>query len=269
MYSVLMSVYAKENPVFFRESIESVMHQTYLTDDFVIVCDGPLTEELEEVLAEAENSWTDTIQVHRLPQNVGLGQALNAGLKVCKHEIVARMDSDDICFAERMEQEYALLTEKKLDIVSASLVEFSDTIQHLGAKRTPPETAQEIRRFARRRNPFNHPTVMYQKKSVEKVGGYQDFYLFEDYHLWVRMLANGAEGYNIQEPLLYMRTGAGMMQRRGGLRYVKAIWRFRTYLLNSGFSSLADFLITAPVHILVAIMPNGLRNLFYQKVLRK
>ena len=110
---------------------------------------------------------------------------------------------------------------------------------------------------------------MYRKQSVERVGGYQDFYLFEDYYLWVRMLKAGMRVRNIEEPLLYMRTGDGMMERRGGIRYADAIWRFRLYMRRSGFCSFKDFMITTPGHIMVALLPSGFRKWFYQHLLHK
>lgn len=268
-YSVLMSVYKKENPVFLRESINSVLKQTLPPDDFVIVCDGPLTASLDEVLSEMQQERKAQIVVHRLAQNVGLGRALNEGMKRCRYDVVARMDSDDICFTDRMEKEYKLLTEQKLDLVGAALVEFAQSPDKPTGKRRVPVAQEEIEWFARRRNPFNHPTVMYRKQSVERVGGYQDFYLFEDYYLWVRMLKAGMRVRNIEEPLLYMRTGDGMMERRGGIRYADAIWRFRLYMRRSGFCSFKDFMITTPGHIMVALLPSGFRKWFYQHLLHK
>lgn len=268
-YSVLMSVYKKEKPGYLRESINSVLKQTLLTDDFVIVCDGPLTEALDAVLSELQGSHADIIRIHRLAQNRGLGRALNEGLALCRNEIVARMDSDDICFPDRMEKEYKLLVEQKLDLVGSTLIEFEQTTDQPTGSRMVPADQKSIEKFARRRNPFNHPTVMYRKQSVERVGSYQDFYLFEDYYLWIRMLMADMKVMNIEEPLLYMRTGDGMLERRGGIRYAEAIWHFRLYLRKSGFSSVTDFLITAPGHILVALLPSGFRKYFYQKLLRK
>lgn len=269
MYSVLMSVYQKEKPEYLRESVKSVLAQTMPTDDFVIVCDGPLTPQLDAVLEEFQEANAQVISLIRLPQNVGLGRALNEGMKHCKHDIIARMDSDDVSFSERMEKQYQVLTTGHYDIVSSTLLEFETDLREIKATRKLPEKMPEILRFARRRNPFNHPAVMYLKTSVESAGGYQDFYLFEDYYLWVRMLMAGMQGYNIPEPLLYMRSGSDMIRRRGGIPYAKAIWNFRCYQFRAGFSSFSDFAVTAFGHVMVALLPNGLRKLFYKAVLRK
>lgn len=267
-YSVLMSVYSKEQVLFLEESIESMLSQTIMPKDFVLVCDGPLTKKLDEVVAHYEAEYPQLFQIIRLEKNVGLGRALNAGMKRCRFEYVARMDSDDISLPERCEKQLAVLCESGADIVSGTLVEFDEQHPEGSKKRQLPQTHEEILKFARRRNPFNHPCVMYKKTSVIESGGYKHFEGFEDYYLWVRMLQNGKTGYNLQETLLKMRV-TGMHRRRGGFRYAKSIVKFRLYLLKSGFCSLGDFLYTVVGHVGVSILPNRLREKFYNKMLRK
>lgn len=268
-YSVLMSVYRKENPSYFEKSIESMLQQTAKPSDFVLVCDGPLTEELNGVIERETKKEPELFQIIRLPQCGGLGNALNTGLRYCRYDLVARMDSDDISMKDRCERQLKMIKKQKADMVSGTLLEFDQDISHIKARRVSPETPEEIRKFAKRRNPFNHPCIMYRRKAVEKAGGYRHCPLFEDYDLWTRMLADGAKGYNIQEPLLYMRAGEGMYHRRGGLEYAKKAVRFRYRLMRQGFSGPADFLISAGGQIVVCLMPNRLRKKFYQKALRK
>lgn len=268
-YSVLMSVYEKEKPQYFRLSIESILAQTVKADEFVIVCDGPLTPQLEQVLEEYEAKYPELMKIIRLETNRGLGTALNAGLRHCSNGIVARMDSDDIAFPARMEKQLSVMERENADIISATVVEFTQNTNQELARRVLPQQQEAIRKFARRRNPFNHPAVMYKKESVMAAGGYKDFWLFEDYYLWLRMLAAGSKGYNIQEPLVYMRSGEAMYERRGGIRYAKQIIKFRWYMFRHGYAGFADFLVTAGGHTLVALIPNGLRKKFYERVLRK
>lgn len=267
-YSVLMSVYSKEQVLFLRESIDSMLSQTIMPKDFVLVCDGPLTVELDEVISTYEENYPQMFQVVRLPQNVGLGKALNEGMKYCRCEYVARMDSDDISLPTRMEKQLAEIQAQQADVLSAALVEFDADHPEGFKKRSLPQTHTEIMKFARRRNPFNHPCVLYKKTSVIKSGGYMDFTGFEDYYLWVRMLMAGMRGYNLQEPLLKMRV-TGMHRRRGGMRYARLIIKFRLYLLKSGFCSFGDFVYTVVGHVGVSLLPNRLREMFYHKVLRK
>lgn len=268
-YSVLMSVYYKENPEYLIESIESILAQTVAADEFVIVCDGPLTVKLDEVLAGYESAHPELFKVIRLEENKGLGSALNVGLAHCSNEMVARMDSDDVSMPFRMEKELAAIKEQNVDIVSGTVIEFTENINNEQARRVLPKDMEAIRKFAKRRNPFNHPAVMYKKESVLKAGGYKDFMLFEDYYLWVRMFLQGATGYNIQEPILYMRSGETLYARRGGISYAKMIIKFRWFMLCSGFAGIGDFIITAAGHSLIALIPNRLRKKFYERVLRK
>ena len=267
-YSVLMSVYVKERALFLKESIENMLSQTITPKDFVLVCDGPLTKELDETVSFYEKEYPQMFQVIRLPRNVGIGRALNEGMKHCRCEYVARMDSDDISLPDRMERQLQALVEQRADIVSATLVEFDEEHPEGMRNRKLPQTHDEIMRFARRRNPFNHPCVIYKKTSVIESGGYLHFAGFEDYYLWVRMLMAGMRGYNLQETVLKMRV-TGMHQRRGGYAYAKSIVKFRLYLLKSGFCSFGDFIYTVAGHVGVSLLPNRMRELFYNKVLRK
>ena len=138
-YSVLMSVYAKEKPEYLRQSIESILAQTVAADEFVIVCDGPLTEELDKVLAEYENSRQDFFKIIRQKENKGLGIALNTGLSQCANSLVARMDSDDVSMPDRMERQLAVFAEKNVDIVSGTVAEFTVKTDNVVTKRILPE----------------------------------------------------------------------------------------------------------------------------------
>lgn len=269
-YSVLMSVYKKERPAYLQTSIQSMMDQSVPTNDFVLVCDGPLTSELDDIIKRFERQNADRFHLVRLPQNVGLGKALNIGMAQCKNEIIARMDSDDISMPERCARQLQLFEKvPKLDIVGAAICEFDRKIENITAIKTVPESNRDIYHYARRRNPFNHPVVMYKKSAVLAAGGYQDFPLFEDYYLWVRMLQNHVHAYNIPEPLLYMRAGTDMYDRRGGKGYWKKMLSFRKYMIKHHLCSWSDYLVTTGGQTVVCLVPGRLRTFMYQKLLRK
>ena len=269
-YSVLMSVYKKEDSLFLDESINSILMQTAPTNDFVLVCDGPLTEELDSVIDKYTNKYPELFQIVRLEENKGLGNALNIGIKFCKNELVARMDSDDIAIPERcMRQIEQFEKDEQLDIVSGTVLEFVGSTDNIVSQKQLPETNEEIKNYARKRCPFNHPVVMYKKSSVQEAGGYLDFPLFEDYYLWVRMLANNIKAYNIKEPLAYMRSGENMYSRRGGFSYLKKVIRFRTYMFKNHHCGFIDYAIALGGQILMCIMPLKLRMNLYTKILRK
>lgn len=268
-YSVLMSVYHKEKPDYLRQSMQSIYGQTVPTDDFVLVCNGPLTPELDKTIAEMQALFGERLHTLRLLENQGLGRALNAGIKACRHELVARMDSDDISRPDRCERQLkAFADHPELSLVSGTVEEFSDSIEHVYASRRVPAHQAEILAFAKQRNPFNHPCIMYKKSHVEAAGGYQDFFLLEDYYLWIRMLQQGMQGQNIQEPLLWMRGGSAMYKRRGGWKYVKSQYALLRYMYATGFIGLVDFLSSVFARAGAAIIPNGLRELLFQQLMR-
>lgn len=267
-YSVLMAVYKKEDPVFFRQSIESMLDQTLPFSDFVLVCDGPLTRELNSVIQWAQEKLGERLQCIRLKENRGLGNALRAGVPRCRCSVIARMDSDDISRQDRCEKQFRILEKDGYSIVSGTLQEFTEIPGDLQRFRILPRTPEEIRDYAKKRNPFNHPCVMYRREAVLKAGNYQDFPGFEDYCLWVRMLINGAEGYNIQEPVLDMRTGNGMYSRRGGLSYLRWLLRFQRFLLDKKFITKGRYIKNCVVRTMVSIVPGGLRETFYELFLR-
>lgn len=266
MYSVLMSVYYKERPEFLEASMNSMFAQTIPTDDFVLVCDGPLSKELDAVVEQMEISHGDALRVLRLGKNSGLGNALNEGIKCCRHELIARMDSDDISYPDRCERQLAAFkANPDLDIISGTIEEFSVSTNIVTGRRKLPCSHEEICAFAKKRNPFNHPAVMFKKTSVATAGGYNEEYrLFEDYYLWVRMLMNGSKAMNLREPLLYMRTPIDIYRRRGGWEYAKNMLCFHRWMCKKGWISWKDYLTGAIPHAVICIIPNGARKTVYR-----
>jgi glycosyltransferase involved in cell wall biosynthesis len=268
-YSVLMSVYDKETPSNLRASIQSMLDQTVPFHDFVLVCDGPLNPELDQVISEFAES-SDTFTIVRLKENQGLGPALNAGLPYCQCELIARMDSDDLSLPDRCARQLqCFLNHPELSIVSGFVTEFASDPLDTGKTRTVPEHQKEIKDFAAIRSPFNHPCVMYRKSMVLAAGSYPvDFPYFEDYALWIRMLGIGAQCYNIQEPLLLMRGGAKMYQRRGGMKHYMSAKKLYTLMLSQGFISRRQYYKILCMRLAADLMPGTLRRFLYQHLLR-
>lgn len=268
-YSVLMSVYQRERADNLRAAMNSIWAQTVKPNDFVLVCDGPLTTELDAVIEEMQQAHPE-LQVVRLEKNSGLGNALNIGIKHCKNELVARMDSDDISHPDRCEKQLIIFRDNpELSICSGTVQEFTDSTEKIEAERTLPENQEKILEFAKKRNPFNHPCVMYKKQAVEAAGGYQDYFLLEDYYLWIHMLQNGVIGYNIQEPLIWMRAGTDMYKRRGGWKYIKSQIALFKYMKKSGFIDSGQFVKSAALRMASAVAPNFLREFMFKSFLRQ
>lgn len=269
-YSVLMSVYHKEKPEYLKQAIESIQAQTLPTNNFVLVCDGPLNDALDRVIVAKQQEMGAVLNVVRLAKNGGLGNALNEGIKHCKNELVARMDSDDIAYPDRCERQIAVFnTHPEVSICSGIVEEFTTDPNIVDTRRVPPEINAEIVEFAKKRNPFNHPCVMYKKTAVEAAGSYQDFYLLEDYYLWLRMLMAGYQGYNIQEPLLHMRAGSEMYLRRAGWKYAKTQEKLFKLMKDSGFIRNGQYIKSCVIRSGSALAPNWLRKFMFEKVLRK
>ena len=267
-YSVLMSVYGKENPEFFRQSIESMLAQTLPFSDFVLVCDGALSHELDQVIVWAQEEMGKKLQVIRLKENQGLGNALRTGVPKCRCSVIARMDSDDISRPDRCERQFRIIDRDGYDLVSGTLQEFAREPGDMDRMRVLPRTSEEIRQYAKKRNPFNHPCMMFRKESVLHAGNYRDFPGFEDYYLWVRMLRKGYKGYNVQEVVLDMRTGNGMYDRRGGRNYLHWVLRFQKYLYCKQFITRKEYIKNCLVRTTVGMIPGGVREKFYHIFLR-
>lgn len=269
-YSVLMSVYAKENPEYLKRAMTSIFDQTIPTNDFVLVCDGPLNEGLDAVIDSMQEIFGNRLNVVRLEKNSGLGNALNEGIRHCKNELVARMDSDDISYSDRCERQIRVFeSDQKISICSGIVEEFSDSEDVVDVRRVLPEKHEDIIKFAKHRNPFNHPCVMYRKSAVQAVGSYQDFYLLEDYYLWLRMLLAGYQGYNLQQPLLRMRAGNGMYLRRAGWKYAKTQERLFRYMRKQKFIGKLEYTKSVVIRSGSSLAPNWLRKYLFKIFLRK
>ena len=269
-FSVLISVYKKEKPEYLKTALQSIINQTLKPTEIVIVKDGLLTQELNNCIKEYEKQYPELIKIVAFKKNRGLGLALRDGVIACKYDYIARMDSDDIAKLERFAKQFQYLKQHpETALLGTWITEFSkdenkpDTLTEL------PCTHQEILKYAKKRNPFRHMTMLLKKEAVIKSGNYRDFLWFEDYDLWVRMLQKGYIAANIPEYLVNVRADEKMFARRGGWRYLKQDYRFQQLLLNSKFITCKQFIRNIFYRSIVRIMPNKLRIIFYKKVLRK
>lgn len=267
-FSVLMSIYKNENPKFLRESLDSILNNTAYPDEIVMVKDGPLTPELETVLQKyQERTGLFHFVIHQ--KNQGLGLALRDGLVECKNELVARMDTDDICCTKRFEKQIEFFEKHPMVSVVGSYVdEFLKDPRYPYSKAIFPTDDEAIRKFAKRRNPLKHPTVMFRKSAVIKSGNYRHFLWFEDYDLCIRMLLSGFRMANIPEILLHYRADSNLYTRRGGLSYLKQDLNFQKFMLNRGFINRREYIMNCIGRSFVRLMPNKLRTFVYCTFLR-
>jgi len=269
-YSVLMSVYKKEQPNFFKTSLDSMINQTVQPTEIVIVKDGELTDTLDNVINEYISRYPNLFQVVTLRQNIGLGLALNEGLKVCKNELVARMDTDDISLPNRCElQLKRFLEEENLDILGTAVDEFCEDPAKPYASRVVPTDHGAIYQFAKRRSPFNHPTVMYKRSRVLACGGYSNLRRNQDVDLFARMLYQGCKAANLGQSLLLFRSNEGLLKRRKDWNNTKTYIQTIRRLWKMGFSSFGDYVAVAAAQVVIFCCPIGLQNWIYKKFLRK
>lgn len=269
-YSVLMSICKKEKSDWLKQSIESMLNQSIKTNDFVIVCDGVLTDELYSVLSMYENKYPDLFQIIKRDKNYGLGPSLAYGLNFCKNEFVARMDSDDISKSNRCEEEFKLFDKNpELDIVGCWENEFEVYGKVLSIHKVP-SGVDNVKAFMRRRCSLLHPTVIFKKSAVIKSGNYQDIRLLEDYDLFMRMVVeHNCKADNVQEALYDMRVNDDFYKRRGGFKYMNTIVAFKKKQRKKGFMSIKDYLISCWSQRIICLMPNKMRKWVYLKFLRK
>ena len=265
--SVLMAVYLRESPVFLDIALQSIERQSLQPDEVVLVTD-PLGPELRAVIA-AHESTLPIVEV-ALPAPVGLGEALRIGVEHCRGELIARMDTDDICVTDRLRRQVEFLREHpEIDLLGGSIAEFLEDPQQLKSIRKMPELHDEISRTARSRCPVNHMTVMFRKAAVLKAGNYQDDRRMEDYRLWARMLLAGSRFHNLDEVLVLARIGNGMIRRRGGFIFMQHELKLQSYFRKIGFTSLPRLVFNFLARIPVLFAPHALRKFMYQYVLRR
>jgi len=268
-YSVLLTVYKSDNPEYFRLSLESMLNQTVPSNDVVVVKDGPVTDSIQSVIDELSEK-NPSIHPLQLEKNMGLGLALNEGLKLCKNELIARMDSDDISLPERCEKQIALFeSDSELDIVGCPVKEFVGTTDNVVGKRDVPLDNTTIHKYNRRRDPFNHPTVMYRKSKVMKYGPYSDYRKNQDTDLWIKLLSNGCKAANCPEYLLMFRFDEGTYKKRKSWVNTKLLIEIRKKAWKSGYCSLADYLFVACAQLGIYILPEAFQKFVYAKMLRK
>jgi GT2 family glycosyltransferase len=266
-FSLLISTWAGDRPDYLREAfVSTVDAQTRRPAQVVLVQDGPVPAPLAaEIRHLVETSPVPVTHVD-MPRNLGLGPALDAGLRASDHEIVARMDADDVSAPDRFEKQLPLI-EAGADIVGSGLWEFGESTGDIVGRRTPPTDPDEIRRVIRFRDPFNHPTVVYRRGAVLAAGGYADMALMEDYLLFTRMVVAGAVPANLAEPLVNYRVGDGAYARRGGLTLLRSELGLQSRLRELGLISRRQYVRNVAIRGGYRLVPEGVRKVAYRRLL--
>lgn len=268
-YSVLMTVFNNDRPEFFVISLDSMLNQTIKPDEVVIVKDGPINDDLQNVINQRLNRDVPIHQL-QLEKNLGLGLALNEGLRICRNELVARMDSDDYSLPQRCQLELIEFSKnQKLDIIGCPVDEFTGDINNIVGCRLVPYTNGEIYKYAKKRDPFNHPTVMFKKSVVEKAGWYSNYRKNQDTDLWIKMLRNNAICMNLKEHVFRFRFGEDTYKKRKSWINTKILIEIRYKAWRNGFNSLFEFLQITFAQLIIFILPLKFQKYIYKHLLRK
>lgn len=270
-FSVLMSVYYKENPEWLRAALNSIVNQTLMPDEIVLVEDGELTENLYQVIEEYKANHPNLFNIVKLEKNSGLGEALRVGVLNCSNELIARMDTDDIARNDRFEKQIDFFKNNPdIDVVGSWISEFENNPDEIISYRQLPTAHEKIYIFGQFRNPINHMTVLFKKTSILKVGNYQAFKNIEDYYLWGRMLKQGAKFANIPECLVNVRAGSAMLRRRANLTYFfNSELPLQTEFLKIHYISFIQYLRNVISKFLLRAIPEWAMAFVYKKFLRK
>ncbi|MFV2172118.1 glycosyltransferase [Actinomadura sp. LOL_016] len=261
-----MTVYGGDRAEYVKEAFRSSVHdQTLRPDQVVLVQDGPVSPELAARLKELVADSPVEVTYVPLEHNRGLGPALDAGLQAARHDIIARMDADDVAMPHRFQMQVPLVR-TGADLVGAGLLEFGADIDDVVGRRIPPSDPEDIARYSRLHDPFNHPTVVYRRSAVTAVGGYGDLPLMEDYWLFARMIASGARVVNVPEPLVYYRVGDGAYQRRGGRDLLRSELRLQREMRRERFISGPQYVRNVVVRGGYRLVPTAIRKPFYRAI---
>lgn len=271
-FSVCASVYKNDKPEFVRAALDSMLvYQSIKPDEVVLVQDGPVPEGLSELLTEYENKYPEVMHVIRLKKNGGLGNALRLGVEKAKYDLIARMDSDDICLPDRFEKQLTYIeVHPECDIVGGQMTEFIDAPDNIVGRREVPLTNEEIYQNMKSRCALNHVTVMFRKEAVLKAGNYQDWFWNEDYYLWVRMMMNKCVLANIPDVAVNVRSGADQYARRGGKKYFDSEIGIKKLMLEKGMITRKEYFINYFQRFIIQLMlPNSVRGWVFRTFARK
>jgi glycosyltransferase involved in cell wall biosynthesis len=264
-FSVLLPTCNREDLCkMFGAAIESVYNNSLQPAQVIVVVDGPLTDNFKDKIRKYQKHYE--FEVVWLKEKSGLTKALNIGLGLVTSKWTFRADGDDVNMDYRFLEQYILL-EEGYELVGGWAREIDRGGNELGTRKVP-ETDEEIRKYIRYRNPFNHMTVAYSTERARKVGGYPSIYLREDYGLWASMLNDGAKTYNIQKILVHASAGAEQYMRRSGRSYLVAEYSLQKHLIAERQTTMILGLLIGFLRAIVFGSPKYLHMQIYRRLLR-
>ena len=258
--SVIMGAYNSESTI--EESLDSLLNQTYSNFE-IIICDDGSTDNTYRILKKISSQNPEKIIVLKNTENEGLNYTLNKCAKYVKGEYIARMDADDISHSKRFEIENEFLdNELEYAFVSTAMIYFDENGDWGRSKLKENPRIQDFPKGT----PFAHAPVMMRREAFEVVEGYSEGkYLnrVEDYHLWVKMYANGFKGYNISTPLYKMRDDRNAYNRRSFTNRINEAYVKWIAIKMLDLSLYNIIYLLRP--LIVGILPERLYTLLHKK----
>jgi len=267
-FSVVIPMYHGDIPDAFHEALESILdEQTVKPDQTILVVDGPIPLELESAIKR----WKSRIEIIRTEKNVGLSNAINYALDFCKHDLVFRMDSDDISLPHRFEKQLNFFNENPDATFCSTWVQhFDGKMERYIGDRKVPETPAKNRSYAMTRTPINHVSLAFKKSHLLAAGGYPDTRLpFEDWWISLRTLKNNGHIYNIPEYLVKVRASDSFYERRAGLSYAKMELRALIEMYREGILPLKYCALNLVIRTPVRLAPRKTLSFIYEYLIRR
>ncbi len=252
-FSVVISVYRGDHPAHFSQALDSLLRQSVLPKEIILAVDGPIDCELGQRVAEYAR--LPIVKLLSLPKNLGLGASRHQAILHANSEILAVMDSDDICVGNRFELQIEKLQDSQIDIVGGYIAEFLSRPENSERIRQVPLAHDKIIKRGRWLSPINHVTLMFRREAYLLAGGYRSLRKVEDYDLFHRMAVAGLQFVNIPEVLVLVRASDEQYARRHGLSYLhEEIYLFRE-MLGSGYINHIEFLRNLLIRVFARLMP--------------
>lgn len=270
LFSVILSVYYKDKTNQLTEALDSVIEQTVKPAEIILVIDGLVSDELNELINNYESDLKN-FHVIRNPVNMGHAVARQLALEATSHNLVALMDSDDISAPDRFEKQLQCFNSfPGLDVLGGQIQEFIGSPNNVISIRNVPLEDHEIKEYLKSRCPFNQVSVMFKKSSVLAAGGYLDWPFEEDYYLWIRMHMKMCNFKNLADTLVYVRVGDEMYLRRGGISYFLSEAKLQRYMMSQNIISYPRMMLNILLRFIVQIlMPNKIRSFIFRWLFRK
>lgn len=266
-FSVLMSLYNKENPIYFENAMQSIWNnQIKKPNEIVLVLDGPLTKDLYYIVNRWKNNLKEILNVIVIKENIGLALALNEGLKHCSYEYIARMDTDDISTSNRFYDQIEFFKQNiNIDVCGMFICEINENNEIIKDVVEYPIFHNELFRFFQKRVPFAHPTVMFKKCYFEKAGYYENTIKNEeDTLLWYKGFLNNCKFQNIPTIGLKYRRSSDFYKRRSDLSKSLGLLKYRIMEINKNlhYGMISNFY--AFIYFLLMISPLIIKKLVYK-----